>query len=71
MRYIKTYNESNSNEMIDTIKDICIELEDDGFSVEIKKSHDSGTPTGGPTTVFIRRYSKILYHLNLMKLVML
>jgi len=53
MRYIKTYNESNSNEMVDTIKDICIELEDDGFSVEIKKSHDSGT-----TSLFIRRYSK-------------
>lgn len=59
MKYLKKYNESvDTEEVINTIKDICIELEDEGFSIEIQKHLDSGTPTGGTTTLYIKKYFK-------------
>lgn len=30
---IKTFENFNNNEMVDTVKDICLELEDEGFDV--------------------------------------
>jgi hypothetical protein len=39
MRYLKTYESYNDNInydiIIDDIKDICLELSDDGFSIEV------------------------------------
>jgi len=42
MRYLKTFNESITTEIDETIKDICLELEDNEFNVEISAITDPG-----------------------------
>lgn len=42
MKYLKGYNESTKygksfNDMVDTVRDICVDIEDDGYNVRVSR----------------------------------
>ena len=41
MRYIKEYNSSEYDEIVKDVESICLDLEDDGFTIKIYKNYYS------------------------------
>ena len=47
MKYLKRFesNEFSISEIVDTIKDICLELKDDGFEIDVKSPGETRVKT--------------------------
>ncbi len=65
MKYLKKYNESVEEKSMEDIRDICLELEDEGFKVEFKHEHFDSIRISKPNKTFkYEEVKEVMLHLK-------